>query len=404
MNQEQNKTFKAEPLWVRDFILITILNFLIYLGFQMLHPTLPVYARLLGGDAAEVGWLVGILTLAAVLARPFTGSLSDIYGRKWIFIVSLISLIIIVSGYIWVPTIGALLVIRFIHGLSWGAVGTSSSTVASDLIPKSRFGEGTGYFNLTTTLTMALAPALGLYLIQYFSFGAMFMASAFLAIIATFISFSIKYRKIMPQKQSLSLLEENAVAPALTIFFISMTYGPILTFIALYASEQGITNIGPFFTIFASVLFITRPFVGRCSDKYGFPALIFPGATLIGAAMFLLYLAHSLPGFLWAGVCYGLGYGAVYPSLQAMAVIAAPPERRGAANGAFLTGLDLGVGISSVIYGFIAQTVGYRSMYLWTLVPVLLALFSFLFLRRKKEISNYPNHRFNLLPLPWLGL
>jgi MFS family permease len=151
MNEESNNTFIAESIWFKDFILITILNFLIYLSFQMLHPTLPIYTRALGGDAAEVGWLVGILTLAAVLARPFTGLLLDIYGRKWTFIVSLISLIIIVSGYIWVSTIGALLVIRFIHGLSWGAAGTSSSTVASDLLPKSRFGEGTGYFNLTTT-------------------------------------------------------------------------------------------------------------------------------------------------------------------------------------------------------------------------------------------------------------
>ena len=384
MDEEQNKTLKAGPLWVRDFILITVLNFLIYLGFQMLHPTLPVYARALGGDAAQVGWLVGILTLAAVLARPLTGLLLDIYGRKWAFIVSLISLIIIVSGYIWVPTIGVLLVIRFIHGLSWGAAGTSSSTVASDLIPKSRFGEGTGYFNLTTTLTMALAPALGVYLVQHFGFETMFMTSAFLAIIATLLSSVIKYRTVVPEKHALILLEEHAIVPALTFFFISMTYGPILTFITLYASEQGIINVGPFFTVFASTLFITRPFVGRCSDKYGFPTLIIPGVFLIGAAMILIYIAQSLPGLLWAGACYGLGYGAVYPSLQAMAVIAAPPGRRGAANGTFLTGLDLGVGFSSVIYGFIARTVGYRSMYLWTLVPIVLSLVSFSLWRLKK--------------------
>lgn len=94
--------------------------------------------------------------------------------------------------------------------------------------------------------------------------------------------------------------------------------------------------------------------------------------------MFLLYLAHSLPGFLWAGVCYG----AVYSSLQAMAVIAAPPERRGAANGAPHWSR---VGISSVIYGFIAQTVDYRSMYLWTWSRCYWLYLVFLFLRRKKK-------------------
>lgn len=384
MNEESDKTFIVEPLWFRDFILIIILNFLVYLSFQMLHPTLPVYARLLGGNDAEAGMLVGVLTLAAVLIRPFIGLLLDCWGRKWIFLAGLISLIAIVIGYIWAPSIGALLAIRFSHGLSWGIAGTASSTVASDLIPKSRFGEGMGYFNLTTTLTMALAPALGIYLIQHYSFPIMFMVSVSLTAIATMISIFIKYRAIISPKQKLSLLEGTALIPSLTIFFISMTYGPILTFITMYAFEESITNIGPFFTVFASVMFITRPLVGRCSDKYGLPTLIIPGTFLIGAAMFMLYSAHSLLGFLGAGVCYGLGYGAVFPSLQAMAVIAAPPERRGVANGNFLTGLDLGVGISAVIYGAIAQRVGYRSMYLWTLVPLLLAAFAFLFLRRKK--------------------
>ncbi|MGE5606283.1 MAG: MFS transporter [Bacteroidota bacterium] len=395
MNEESNKIFKVEPLWFRDFILITILNFLIYLSFQMLHPTLPVYARVLGGNDAAAGLLVGVLTLAAVLIRPFTGLLLDRCGRKWIFFTGLISLIIIVSGYIWAPSIGALMVIRFSHGLSWGIAGTASSTVASDLIPKSRFGEGTGYFNLTTTLTMALAPALGLYLIQHYNFPIMFTVSVSLTAIATLISLVIKYRAIITHKRHRSLLERTALMPSLTIFLISMTYGPILTFIPLYTFEESITNIGPFFTVFASVMFITRPFVGRCSDKYGLPSLIIPGALLIGLAMFILYSAHSLLGFLEAGVCYGLGYGAVFPSLQAMAVIAAPPDRRGVANGNFLTGLDLGVGISAVIYGFIAQRVGYRSMYLWTLVPLLLASVGFLLLRRKKVINNYSNHRFN---------
>lgn len=385
MTEESNNTFIAEPLWFKDFILITILNFLIYLSFQMLHPTLPIYARLLGGNDAATGLLVGVLTLAAVLIRPCTGLLLDRCGRKWIFFTGLISLIIIVSGYIWAPSIGTLLVIRFGHGLSWGIAGTASSTVASDLIPKSRFGEGTGYFNLTTTLTMALAPALGLYLIQHYSFPIMFMVSVSLTAIATLISLVIKYRAIIPRKQQLSLLGKTALMPSLTIFFISMTYGPILTFIPLYALGESITNIGPFFTVFASVIFITRPLVGRCSDKYGLSTLLIPGTILIGAAMLMLYSAHSLLGFLGAGICYGLGYGAVFPNLQAMAVIAAPPDRRGVANGNFLTGLDLGVGISAVIYGFIAQRVGYRSMYLWTLVPLLLASVGFLLLRRKKE-------------------
>ena len=51
--------------------------------------------------------------------------------------------------------------IRFLHGMSWGAVTTGGSTIASDIVPMERRGEGIGYFGMSFTIAMAIGPSVG---------------------------------------------------------------------------------------------------------------------------------------------------------------------------------------------------------------------------------------------------
>ena len=62
------------------------------------------------------------------------------------------------------------------------------------------------------------------------------------------------------------------------------------------------------------------------------------------------------------------------PSLQALAIVATSPQRRGSANATFFTGFDLGIGLSSIMWGAVAQVTGYSLMYLWAAVPAFVAL------------------------------
>lgn len=379
-----------EKLWNKDFILIVSINFLMYLGFQMLHPTLPVYVQKLGGSDATAGLVLGVFALSAVITRIFAGQALDQYGRKIIFFTGILIIIITVFAYIWAPTVSLLLIIRVFHGLGWGIAGTATSTIATDLIPKTRFGEGTGYFNMTTTLTMALAPALGLYLVEFHSFQTMFLVSILLVSIAFLLGFKVRFRPKPTEKLPFAPLEKLAYHPSILIFFITMTYGAILAFLSLYAAEQGIKNIGPFFSVYALTLLLTRPLVGKMADRYGFTKMILPGMVFLSIALFLLFLAHSMSDFLWAAIFYGIGYGAILPCLQAMSVISVAPERRGAANGTFFTGFDLGISFGSVLWGTIAQTAGLRFMFLWTIVPVFMAYLFFIFFQRKPLAKKFP--------------
>ncbi|PAF17589.1 MFS transporter, partial [Shouchella clausii] len=62
------------------------------------------------------------------------------------------------------------LMFRFIHGLAWGWSTTVNGTAAVDVVPNSRLGEGMGYYGLSVTIGMIIAPSLGIYLYQITSF------------------------------------------------------------------------------------------------------------------------------------------------------------------------------------------------------------------------------------------
>ena len=375
--KELNETF-----WTRNFALITGVSLFTSLGFQMLLPTLPVYAKQLGGGDTSAGLVIGVFTLSAVLIRPFVGNALDRYGRRALLLIGILSFAGCVLFYTWAASLAALLFIRFIHGFSWGMTSTSTNTVATDVIPKSRISEGMGYYGLANTFSMALAPALGLWVLNHYGFSNMFITSVTFCIAALILALPIRYQTAGEEKRQFAILEKTALRATVVIFLTAMTYGAVVSFIALYAAERGIENIGSFFSVYAVFLAIIRPLAGKLSDKLGFDYVIIPGLIFIFLAMLCLFWAKQIEVFLLAAAIYGVGFGMVSPSLQALSVIDTESSRRGMANATFFTGFDLGIGTSSVIWGAVSQVAGYSLMFLFASLPCLFALTAYIYGRR----------------------
>lgn len=361
----------------------------------MLLPVLPVFSAELGGSDSWAGLVVGIFTISAVLMRPVAGRLLDKQGRRGVFILGLIIFLVCVVAYNWTSTIFVLLILRFIHGFGWGASSTASSTIASDIIPKSRLGEGMGYFGLTSTLAMAIAPALGLEVLSGYGFNAVFYISAGVVFISIFIALPIKYHKSDMLAKSDSdgpgkteIFEKSAILPAVVIFFITMTYGAIVSFIALYADQRQVENIGLFFTVYAVALLISRPYFGRLTDRKGTAFAVLPGIICVILSMSCIYFANSLLAFLMAGFIYGIGFGAIQPALQAMSVRKVDNTRRGAANATFFLGFDLGIGAGAILWGIVAEHFGYQFIYLLAIIPAIAGALIYIRSIRKSRIGN----------------
>lgn len=373
-------------LWSRNFITIIISHFFLLFGFQMLLPTIPLFASSFNANETIIGLVSGLFTISAVLIRPISGTLLDKVGRRIVLIISLLLFIFSSLSYNLVNSISIFLVLRFIHGIGWGSSNTASDTIATDNIPQERFGEGMGFFGLSMSLGMAAGPAFGMSIVNKYGFNFLFYASAFFVFLSIIISSTITYEKQekSSEERSLFLFERESIEPAILMALITISYGAIVGFIPLYAQEQGIDNIGSFFTVYASALLITRPLLGKIVDKYGFDYTIIPGIILIFISMVFLGFTSSLLSYLLIAVVYGIGFGACQLSFQTMAIVNIPQNKRGGANAIFYVGFDGGITIGSILYGYLASLVGYGNMYLLTIIPTFLALAGYIFIRNKR--------------------
>lgn len=361
-----NQQMHSEKIWTRDFVIICLSNFFIFLGFQMTLPTIPLFVEELGGNDQLIGIVVGIFTFSALLLRPYAGHALESKGRRFVYLTGLGIFVLSVGSFGFVKSLIFLFIMRIIQGLGWGFSTTASGTIATDLIPAKRRGEGMGYYGLSGNLALAFGPTLGLALVGVVSFTQLFLICAILGLAAFFLSSTIRYKKAEPQIVQLKkwdIYEKSALPPSMLLFFITVTFGGIASFLPIYSAQKGIPGIQWYFLLYALALMISRTFAGKLYDQKGHQAVFIPGALLIIISMILLsWLPNSL--FLYiAAILYGLGFGTVQPALQAWSVKEAPANRRGMANATFFSFFDLGVGIGAIMFGQIAHWFGYSAIY-----------------------------------------
>lgn len=382
-----------EKIWTRDFTLICFSNFFIFLGFQMTLPTIPLFVEKLGGNDQLIGMVVGIFTFSALIIRPYAGHALETWGRRMVYLLGLAIFVISVGSYGLVGSLFFLFLMRMVQGLGWGFSTTASGTIATDLIPANRRGEGMGYFGLFGNLALAFGPTLGLFLVGPLTFTQLFFICAALGLIALILSSRLQFKKVEQPKQKIAtkkwdIYEKSAMRPSILLFFITFTFGGIAAFLPLYTTQKGIVGLQWYFLFFAMALMITRTFAGRIYDKKGHRAVFPPGALLIVIAMLLLaWLPNSLSLYV-AGIFYGLGFGMIQPGLQAWSVEASPPNRKGMATATFFSFFDLGVGVGAIVFGQVAYWFGYSSIYYTAALSVIISILLYYLILGKTQTKN----------------
>lgn len=383
-----NLARSAPPLWNINFIFVCLSSFSVYLAFYSLIVCLPVYIKEQGGSTGSAGLALAVLTVAAVIIRPFTGFALDLYGRRAILIGGLLLFLLPSVAFIGMMQVSMLLILRFVQGFGWGICATASGTVASDVVPKSRLGEGLGYFSLTSSFSAAIAPVIGLWLIDAFSFRTMFAVCFLFSLISLGLALVIKYPKleIHSKDHKLVFIEKLALRPALVALLVAVTFSSLQSFLVLYARQQGLNSAGIFFTAFALTTLLSRPLSGLVVDRMGmrgYDLVMLTGTPAIVAAMLVVSRTASLWHLVTGGVLFGLGYGLIQSTMLVLAVNLVPGSRRGAANATFWTAFDTGVAVGSVLWGVVANWFGYPVLFALAVIPVVLALGLYFFMAER---------------------
>jgi MFS family permease len=359
-----------DKLWTRDYILMAVGNLFMTVGFYFLLPTLPVYVvDVLGAHKHDVGYVLAAYTISALIIRPFTGIAVDIYGRRWIYLVSFAAFTLLLAAYPLMATFAALLALRFLHGFAWGVNTTAGSTAVVDIIPPGKRGQGIGYFGMSFTIAMALGPVIALTILGSFGFRAMFISAALFAASGLTLALFVRYPAIPRTKDRTTFswrrfAEKSSLPVSVPHLLFGMTYGGVVSFITLYDKEHQFNVTGPFFLVIAAGIFISRMFAGQIFDRRGPYGLMIAGFSVSIAGYLLLALVPSINSFLFSAFLIGIGSGILMPTAQTMVNNIVGIDRRGAANATITTAFDLGIGMGALLLGFLADRIGFAGMYL----------------------------------------
>jgi MFS family permease len=354
----------------KNFLLICISNFLYFGSFYLLLPTLPQYVANLGGSASQIGTVMGTFTLVSVFVRPYLARLADIHGRKRFMLLGAGAFALLFAFYGFIQSMIPLYLLRLAHGVAHGSFLGASFAYIADLAPVDRRGEVIGVYATSNVVAMALFPGVGIWLLNYVNgnFLVLFTVSVITGAVGFFaIVLMDEVKPLGGRAETIkfsTVIRRRAVwVSSVALFSGATVYGAVATFLPVYAPERGLKNFGIYFTALAVSILISRVVTGKLSDRIGRRKVVLPFMTVLTVAAFLLPFLNSLFMLVLIGVCFGLGFGAYMPTLNALVVDETPPKERGSAIALFTASMDVGITTGSIVFGIVADYWGYAVMF-----------------------------------------
>lgn len=339
-----------EKLWTGPFLSMGSTNFFQLMTQYILVTTLPLcIIDSFQGSEIEAGLAMTFFQIGTSLFRPAAGYFVDKENKRHLLLFSLIVFLIIIGAFNGIENVAEIYGLRLLHGIIFALATTTAASIAVLVIPASRRGEGIGYFSVTTNLAMVIGPLAGLLLYNGLGMSGLFLSLTALAILTLVIA------AIVP-------LPKAVVKP------VPRTHDePIWSHIvekkSLPASLHLSDSTGLFFAIFALVIVLSRPVVGNVFDRMGASAIVYPGFIIFMAGFIVFSQVTSQVTLLIAAAILGLGFGALSPAFQTLAIQSVPAERAGAATATYFWFLDIFVGLAAMLLGFVAKLFGYMLLY-----------------------------------------
>lgn len=352
-------------------------------------PTLPIYlTKTMGILESKVGMVLSAYTIAALVARLFSGYLVDRYSRKRLLITSLLIYASLFGGYMLVASVIAFVILRFLHGLTWGLTSVSSNTVAIDVIPSTKRGQGIGYYGLCANLSMALAPWVATEVYDAWGYYVLIGCCLFCGFASLAVVSFIKTRprpKVV-EEQVISLdrfILVKALPIGVNLMLCAVSYGMIVSYGVLYGKEINIQNTGLLFLFMAIGIGTSRIFAGRFVDRGYIHAVAFFSQCLLTVALVVFSLVHNVVVFCGMALLCGLAFGSMVPAFQTLFVNMAHHNQRGTANSTYLTSFDVGIGTGMLMGGFIASLSDMATAYLVSGMLSLIAIPYYYYISQK---------------------
>lgn len=362
----------TDKLWNSNYIKVWTVNFLIHFSFTLIVPLLPLYlSETFGADKQTIGFCLSGYVLMMILIRPFSGFMVDSFPRKTVLMVCSFIFAIVFGGYVAAGSLLVFTIFRTVHGLPFGAMTVSASTVAIDVLPASRRTEGIGYYGLSNNLATAIGPAIAVFILQAFggNFKVLFWISIISAVASLVVSSTVHVNARELQRAKVISLDRffllKGWPEAVAIIFLAFAHGIVQTYVAIYGKEElgMLTGTGMFFTLFAVGLIVSRLTGAHALRKNQVNRNAAMGVLITLFGYLLFASVHNMYAYYATAFIIGMGNGHMYPAFQNMFINLAENNQRGTANSSILTSWDAGAGLGVFFGGILSENLGYNTTF-----------------------------------------
>ncbi|MBW1655036.1 MFS transporter [Flavobacterium quisquiliarum] len=389
---------KNKSIYTLQFILLCLSSLLFSSSFNMIIPELPSYLTSLGG-AEYKGLIISLFTLTAGISRPFSGKLTDKWGRVPVMAVG--SVVCLICGFLYpvLSSVSGFLFLRLVHGFSTGFKPTATSAYVADIIPQERWGEALGMHGLCFSIGGALGPALGGWVVNAYGIDVMFYSSSFLAFLSIVIVANMKETLEAKEKLHKSMffigkkdiIDRGALPAGIITFFSYTAFGLILTLIPDWSQHLGAANKGIFFTAFTVASVMMRFGAGKVSDRYGRTNVILVGLIITSIALFVISEGTTVNMLLTGAAVYGMGTGILSPAINAWTIDLSDPQHRGKAIATMYISMEIGIGCGALLGGSYYSDIIERIPQIFKIDILLFVMGIFYLLYWKKENRRKKN-------------
>lgn len=380
-----------------EFLLANFGNLLILTG-SVMFVLLPEYLQTQRMEKWEIGLVDGAFWGISIFVQPWLGPRLDKNGRKIFIILGALLMAAAATSYAWLPAeLLPMIVARLVHGFGFACYLTASWTWVADYAPSHRVGEMFGVFGISGMLSGTIGPGAAEYLVRRFDYDYLFFYGASVIFAGWLIMLALKDRtpkniehgKLPSFFRLLKAPGMRGTVVGSAAFGIAI--GAIFAFVAPYLKTIQVEGVGPLFACTTLASGASRIFAGRLTDRLGPAKLVGPSLLILAigtaglAEVAGMKAQYVIPMLVISGLGAGLGYGVVYPALNALAICRLSPAARGRGLSLVTASIDCGSTTGAALAGIVSHNMGYPAGFRAIAATVIVFALGFAFFEQRRK-------------------
>ena len=371
----------------REVGVLVFASFFVAVGFGIIAPTIPLFAKSFGVNNAQVGSIISAFALARFASGLVAGKLVDKFGERLVYTVGIAFVAISSFAAALAQSYEQLLIFRSAGGLGSSMFSVAAGSIILRAVRDDQRARAQSLYNGSFLVGMMAGPVIGGFLTAI-SLRAPLLVYAFLLVVASVAGGFLLRNSVLaarPTEKSTvvktSMREALAMKPYVIALIISFTtawvlFGMSRSVLPLFMVEDmksSASFIGVGFTISAVVqgLFLLR--AGRLSDQRGRKFSALTGLIFLGAYVVLLIFTFH-PWVFLLSMFIG-AFGSAFLSTTPSAIVGDVLKGKGGQVIAlFQMSGDAGAMVAPVVLGFIADHYGFRATFAISALLVFLVI------------------------------